>query len=57
MLTPLSAASRGLAVTQKSEEGFTVQELMSGEGNYEFDWEVKCIRRGHEDFQVIRPRQ
>ena len=22
---------------------------------YAFDWEVKAVRKGHEDFQVVRP--
>ncbi|MEZ4850556.1 MAG: hypothetical protein R3B93_18470 [Bacteroidia bacterium] len=57
ILTPLSAKSKGLAVIEKTEGGFIVQELFEGEGNYSFDWEVKCVRRGHEDFEVIRKKQ
>ncbi|MCB0845209.1 MAG: hypothetical protein KDE26_18295, partial [Bacteroidetes bacterium] len=57
ILTPLSAKSKGLAVIEKTGEGFTVQELFEGEGNYSFDWEVKCVRRGHENFEVIRKKQ
>jgi len=55
LLTPLSGRSRGLAVIEKTLNGFEVVELMEGEGNYRFDWEVKCIRRGHQDFDIIRP--
>lgn len=54
LLTPLSGESKGLAVIEKSAEGFQVVELLSGEGNYEFDWEVKCVRSGFEEFEVIR---
>ena len=56
-LTPLDAASRGLAVVEKTPEGFRVRELMQGTGTYAFDWEVKCVRRGHEDYRVLRPAQ
>jgi hypothetical protein len=55
-LTPLSSDSLGLAVTQKSAVEIVVRELHHGVGNYEFDWEIKGIRKGHEDYQVIRPR-
>lgn len=54
-VTPLSASSKGLAVTQKRLEGIVVEELFQGTGNYNFDWEVKCVRRGFEEYQVIRP--
>ncbi|MDR2147767.1 MAG: hypothetical protein LBE91_15035, partial [Tannerella sp.] len=37
-VTPLSAESKGLAVTDKQGESFKVQELMSGAGSYAFDW-------------------
>ncbi|MEZ4847738.1 MAG: hypothetical protein R3B93_03745 [Bacteroidia bacterium] len=53
-LTPLSADSKGLAVIEKSNEGFKVKELLQGQGNYSFDWEVKCVRKGFEDFKVVR---
>lgn len=56
MLTPLSGESQGLAVVKKGKEGFEVQELMRGKGNYAFDWEVKSVRRGHEQFEVVRKR-
>lgn len=54
ILTPLDASSLGLAVTEKGDDGFTVVELQGGTGSYEFDWEVKCIRSGYEDYKVIR---
>lgn len=55
-LTPLSAVSKGIAVTEKSREGFKVQELNEGKGSYEFDWEVKAIRKGYENYKVIMPK-
>ncbi|HND87551.1 MAG TPA: hypothetical protein PK971_04445 [Saprospiraceae bacterium] len=57
MLTPLSADSKGMAVIEKTKEGFQVKELLGGRGNYAFDWEVKCIRKGYEDFKAVRPRE
>ena len=54
-LTPGSAESLGLAVVAKSPERLVVQELMNGTGTYEFDWEVKSVRKGYEDYRVIQP--
>ncbi|MEL6123014.1 MAG: hypothetical protein AAFR14_04780 [Bacteroidota bacterium] len=54
-VTPHSAETYGLAVISKTSDGFYVKELKDGNGNFTFDWEVKCVRRGHEDFEVIRP--
>jgi collagen triple helix repeat protein len=54
MMTPLSPESKGLCVLEKIQSGFTVQELWNGKGNYDFDWEVKCMRKGYEDYQVVR---
>ncbi len=54
MLTPLSGGSKGLAVVAKSLASFEVQELLDGRGNYEFDWEIKSVRRGFEDYRVMR---
>lgn len=56
MLTPLSAASKGMAVIEKTESGFRVKELAAGTGNYAFDWEVKGVRKGFESFRPVRPR-
>ena len=54
VLTPLSAASEGMAVIEKTATGFRVKELRQGTGTYEFDWEVKCVRAGYEGFEVVR---
>lgn len=56
-LTPMSADTYGLAVIEKTEEGILVKELMNKTGNFKFDWEVKAVRRGHEQFEVIRKKQ
>ena len=55
-LTPGSAASLGLAVTAKSPSAFEVRELGLGAGSYSFDWEVKAVRQGFEDYEVVRPK-
>ena len=55
-LTPRSASSKGLAVINSNTNGFTVKELWEGTGNYEFDWEAKSIRKGHEDYKVVRDK-
>jgi len=54
-LTPGSFESKGLAWATKSLAGFDVGELHNGKGSYEFDWEVKAVRKGYEDYHVIRP--
>ena len=56
-LTPLSTTSKGLAVVTKSPGTFTVSELHGGRGAYDFDWEVKAVRIGYEDYQPVRPKQ
>ena len=56
MITPLSAESKGIAVIEKGENGFKVKELLKGNGTYEFDWEVKAVRAGYEDFEVVRKK-
>lgn len=53
ILTPLSADSKGLAVVEKTATGFKVKEMWKGDGNYEFDWEVKAVRKGWEDYEAI----
>ena len=53
-LTPLSSQTYGLAVVEKRADGFFVEELMNGTGNFSFDWEVKCVRKGYENFEVVR---
>ncbi len=52
--SPNDALSKGLAVTEKTANGIKVKELAGGKGNYTFDWEVKGVRKGHEDYKVIR---
>ena len=53
-LTPLSAGSKGLAVIEKNLDRVLVQELNGGVGDYEFDYLVTAIRKGHESYQVIK---
>jgi hypothetical protein len=53
-LSPHSTDTYGLAVVQKTETGFWVQETKNGNGNFSFDWEVTGIRKGYENYQVIR---
>lgn len=55
-LTPGSADSEGLAVIEKTSKGFKVKELRKGQGTYSFDWEVKGVRKGYEDYKVIRTK-
>jgi hypothetical protein len=55
-VTPLSADSLGLSVVAKRLGDFIVRELHRGAGTYNFDWEVKAVRKGHEDYRVTRPR-
>jgi len=57
ILTPNSALSEGLAVIKKTATGIKIKELRNGTGNYKFDWEVKCVRKGFEDFEVIRDKK
>src|SRR6185295_11335168 len=54
-VTPLSDDCLGIAVTRKSTDAFDVAELLRGQSNSEFDWEVKAVRRGYEDYKVVRP--
>lgn len=55
-ITPLSADCNGIAVVKKGTDVFAVKELMRGTSNAAFDWEVKAVRSGFEDFEVIRPK-
>jgi hypothetical protein len=57
LVTPNSAESLGLAVEEKSIERIRIRELSNGIGDYDFDWEAKCIRKGYEDYRVIRPHK
>ncbi|MEE9296556.1 MAG: hypothetical protein V3W34_16555 [Phycisphaerae bacterium] len=54
-LTPRSADSLGLASVERTSARIVVKELHHGVGNYEFDWEVKAVRKGFENYQVVRP--
>ena len=53
-ITPLSSKTYGLAVVEKTNKGFVVEELMNGQGNFEFDWELKCKKKGWSQFEVSR---
>jgi hypothetical protein len=53
-LMPLSPDSNGLCVVRKGLDCIEVAELLNGRGNYEFDWEVKAVRKEFRDFQVYR---
>ncbi len=57
VLTPHSADSKGLAAIERTSKGFKIKELFQGQGNYMVDWEVKSIRKGFEDYQVIRKKE
>jgi hypothetical protein len=52
-LTPESADSLGLAVTKKTNSRIEVGELYNGADTYDFDYMVKGIRRGYEDYQPV----
>jgi len=54
-LTPLSADSKGLTLAEKSLEKVVVAEMYDGKGSYEFDYLVMAVRKGYEDYQVIKP--
>lgn len=56
IVTPLDGSSKGLAVVEKTAQGFEVVELLGGNGTYDFDWEVKGVRQGFENYRVIRPK-
>ncbi len=55
ILTPHSIDTYGLAVVSKTATGFSVRELKGETGNFSFDWEVKCVRKGWESWQAERP--
>ncbi|MBX7132122.1 MAG: hypothetical protein K1X67_05515 [Fimbriimonadaceae bacterium] len=56
ILQPRGRKSRGLGVENTSPDGCTVFELKGGQGDYEFDWEVKAVRKGYEDYRPVRLR-
>ncbi|MBX7132123.1 MAG: hypothetical protein K1X67_05520 [Fimbriimonadaceae bacterium] len=55
LLTPRSRQSRGIIYEDAGPSGFSVYELEDGKGTYEFDWEIKAVRKGYEDYEVSRP--
>ena len=55
-LTPHSADTYGLAVIEKTANGITVKELMKGQSNFSFDWEVKATRKSGLTHQVIQSK-
>ncbi|MFQ5448116.1 MAG: hypothetical protein ACE5FF_14425, partial [Saprospiraceae bacterium] len=57
ILTPMSADTYGLAVIEKTEAGIRVKELKGGTGNFSFDWEVKGVRKGYENYQPVREKR
>jgi hypothetical protein len=54
-LTPRSAGSRGVAASELSTRELVIEELGGGRGSYAVDWFVQGVRKGREDFEVIRP--
>ncbi len=54
-LTPHGRKSRGLTYEDASPSSFSVFELDNGSGSYTFDWEVKAVRKGYENYRVYRP--
>jgi hypothetical protein len=55
-LTPRSASSKGLAAVEVSGGRIIVRELMNGTGDYAFDWRVEGVRKGYENYRVVRPK-
>jgi len=51
-VTPYSADTYGLAVTQRTADGFLVKELKGGTSNFTFSWEVKAVRKGLENLSI-----
>ena len=55
-LTPGSVDSKGLAVVEKTPQGFWVQERNGGKGTYEFYWLALAVREGHINYRPVRGR-
>ncbi|MGH7496082.1 MAG: beta strand repeat-containing protein [bacterium] len=55
-LTALSTASQGLAVVSKSTREIVVRELRDGTGNYALDYIVHAVRKGFENFEVVKEK-
>jgi hypothetical protein len=56
-LTPTYADTYGIAVVEKLANGFTVKELQGRKGNFSFDWEVKAVRKGYEEYNVYHKKE
>ncbi|HSG99872.1 MAG TPA: hypothetical protein VLB27_07475, partial [candidate division Zixibacteria bacterium] len=56
-VTPLSANTPGLAVVEKSANRIVVKELQNGTGSFDFDFTITAVRKGFEDFEVVRPER
>lgn len=54
-LTPASFRSKGLGYEIGQDGTITVGELGDGKGSYEFSWVVTAVRKGFEDYEVVRP--
>lgn len=48
VLVTLTDAANGIYVTQKTQNGFVVQETQGGTSNASFDWYVEAYRKDHE---------
>jgi len=54
-LTPASFRSLGLGYEVDENGQITVGELGGGHGSYAFSWVVTAVRKGYEDYEVVRP--
>jgi hypothetical protein len=54
-LSPLSAESMGLAAVEKRNDRVIVRELGNGTGSYDFSYTIMAVRKGFENYRVIRP--
>lgn len=55
LLTPMSLETKGMGVARKSLNGVDVGEIAGGQGNFDFDWEIKAVRSRFKDYKVERP--
>ena len=53
-LTPASFRSKGLGYEVGQDGSIVIGELADGRGSYEFSWVVTAVRKGFEDYEVIR---
>ena len=54
--TPLYSNTYGLTVLEMTRTGFYIEELMNDNGQFAFDFLVKCVRKGYEDFKTVRSK-